>query len=142
MVATRAGSRGYNLPFAKGWVTTPEQNRQTNHEEGVCTQVRSDGEVAVERGRAQLVLHPSKVRGLPTYQREHLLSQGVPPFGKRPLVCNITSDQMELCSRIRIQAHTVVMAPQSRIRDIVRWRSIGLGFRSIGHGDGVIVCNR
>lgn len=52
-------------------------------------EVGGDGEVAVERRRAQLALERSQIRRLPPNKRECLLSQIVSPFWQRSLICRL-----------------------------------------------------
>lgn len=75
-----------NVPLGKGWIATPEQHGQEDHEEGVRAQIGRDGEVAVERRGAQLALERSEIRRLPANERKRLLSQVISPFWQRPFI--------------------------------------------------------
>jgi hypothetical protein len=86
---SQSRSSRLNVPFPKGRIATPEEDGQANHKEGVRAQVRSNSKVAVEGRRAQLILHPSQVRRLPSDQRQRLLAHLIPPLGQRSLVCII-----------------------------------------------------
>lgn len=59
---------------------TPEQHGQSNHEECMCTEVGSDGEVAIEEGASGLALEVGQVGRLPPNQWEQPLAQIVSPF--------------------------------------------------------------
>lgn len=53
----------------------------------MSAEVGGDGEVAVEGGRSELVLHPGEIRRLCADQRQRALADGVSPCRKRSLVC-------------------------------------------------------
>lgn len=64
----------------------PEEDWEADHEEGMCAKIGSDGEVAIQRRRAQLGLEVGEVRSLPPHEREHVLAKIVPPFRESSFV--------------------------------------------------------
>lgn len=90
-------------------------------------QVSGDGEVAVERRRAQRVLEPGEVWRLPSDQGQGPLSQGVAPFWQRAFVwreahgvSNSGRSSAAAGARARgrqVRRRTVVQTPQSGIDD-------------------------
>lgn len=75
-----------DLPLAKGSISAPEADGQSDHEEGVRSKVRGDSKVTIEGRSSHLLLHPGEVGRLPADQGEGLLAQSVPPFWQGALV--------------------------------------------------------
>jgi hypothetical protein len=86
------------FPFAVRWsaedlragnlgVSTPEQNGQGYHVEGVRSQVRRRSEVGVEGRRAQFLLHEGQVGRLPPHDGDEALAQAEAPCGQSLSVC-------------------------------------------------------
>lgn len=130
-----------NVPFSERRITTPEQDRQANHEERMRAEIRGDGEVAVERGRAQLLLHPGEVRRLPSDQRQGLLAQVIPPLGQRPLVyarLGLATVQPSCAPEVSgRESNTVVMTPEPCVGDLSVFGSCVLRRGSGSHGGGL-----
>jgi hypothetical protein len=60
-------------------ISTPEENRQHDHEEGMRAQIRSECEVGVEGGRAQRLLQQGQVGCLHAYDWNEAVSQRIAP---------------------------------------------------------------
>ena len=67
------------LRSAHTCITTPEENRQHDHEEGVRSQVRGEGKVRIERGSASSFLQQSQIGGLPSHERDERLTERMAP---------------------------------------------------------------
>ena len=76
-----------DLPFSKGRISAPKADWQSDHKEGMSSEVRSDSKVTIESWSSYLILHPGKIGRLPSDQGQHLLAQVVSPFRQSALVC-------------------------------------------------------
>lgn len=70
-----------NVPTTHTGRTTPEEEGQKDHEEGMGAEVGRECEIRVEGWRADFLLHPSQIWRLISDQWDELLSRPVPPEG-------------------------------------------------------------
>ena len=73
---------GRYVRSANAGVAAPVEDGQEDHVEGVRAQVGRDGEVGVEGGRAQLLLHQGEVGRLPAHDGEQGIADLVAPRGQ------------------------------------------------------------
>lgn len=71
-------------------VAAPIQDGQEDHVEGVGAQVGGHGEVGVEGGRAQGVLHEGEVGRLPAHDGEQVVAHRMAPWWQSASVCRRT----------------------------------------------------
>lgn len=68
-------------------VAAPVEDGQEDHVEGVGAQIGGDGEVGVEGGRAQLLLHEGEVGRLPAHDGEQGIADLVAPGRQTSGIC-------------------------------------------------------
>lgn len=71
-------------------ISTPVQDGQEDHVKSVGAQVSCHGEVGVEGGRAQLLLHEGEVGRLPAHDGDEEVAHGVAPWRQSSSVCTRT----------------------------------------------------
>lgn len=71
-----------NIPATHTGRTTPEEEGQEDHEEGMCTKIGCECEIRVESRRAHFLLHPGQIWRLISDQWDELLSRPIPPEGQ------------------------------------------------------------
>ena len=57
-----------DLPLAKGGISAPEADGQSNHKESMGSEVGGDRKATIESRSSQLLLHPGKTGRLPAEQ--------------------------------------------------------------------------
>jgi hypothetical protein len=77
-----------NLRSAYVGVSAPKLDGQEYHEEGVGAQIGSVGEVGIEGGRANLVLHQSQPWRLPADYGDEVVAQRIAPCRQSAGVCS------------------------------------------------------
>lgn len=60
-------------------VSTPEEDREDNHEECMGAEVGGNGEIGIEGGRTSGLLHGREIGRLPSDQGDDLLTGRVAP---------------------------------------------------------------
>lgn len=72
-------------------IAAPVEDGQEDHIEGVGAEIGGDGEVRVERGRAQLLLHQGEVGGFPAHDGKQQVADGMAPWRQSSSICRRTS---------------------------------------------------